>query len=316
MTDSISHSDLRKHPIAIAFGLATIGFCLYFCTMTVYSVFDGTFGSMGGLLMLTMAPFAAFLAFGFIRFLSYVDNPSEAWSVLACFLSALILYASGMTASYLEALFFSHDVEYRSINLDGYKQLYMMIYMPLLVVWLLRLQAWMGQFAFFKKTQNEFLSNLPKRRPLIQFVKEKWKYDLCLTILFFLFLTSAGFALVAICPPLPVHEESLSYDDFYRKDSFPREGSDFNYRRSSSSFLCDFAITEESFVRWVKTHPNWESYTVSHESPENVMQPALGSFDVVNGVAAGQKLDATSGVIERAIFDRDRNRVFYFRAIR
>ena len=306
MTDS--QIKIHGKVVAILGGYTIIGFCLFFCSITIYSVFDGAFGSMGGLLGLLMVPFAAYIAFGFCRYLSFTNNPSEAWGVLACFLSAFTICVSGTIVSYLEGTFYPDEAEYRSINLDGHSLLFTMIYMPLFMVWFCRiLQMIVGYFS------NSSTDSAPsKRRPLLPFIKKYWKYDLCITVLFCVVFTVSGFMLLVFDPPLPLSENNLTHDEFYRKADFPFDGSDFCYKRTNSWFECDFTLSEESYLRWVKTHEDWSIRDISHDEPIEISQ--LYSeipIRVNDGFVADNNQNEKRNIFERVVFDRGKNKVYY-----
>lgn len=285
-------------------GLSVVGFCLFFCSSTVFAVFDGTFLSMGGMMFLPITSFVAFFAFGLVRSLTYANNALESWSALSSVLSAFALCASGAAVSYLEGRFFPQEVEFRSLNLDGYEYLCWTAGMPLFMVLLF-------PFAEIHKKQT---SDQTQRRPLFQFIKENWKYDLLVTALFFFVLTASAWAMLVFSPPLPLSEKHLSYEAFYRRDDFPADGSDFCYNRSNSSFLCDFAISEDGFLDWAKTKTDWKIDAILPDAPVNIYQ-SLQREEVViaNGLTAERKRDENShgGIIEQAVFDRDSGRVYY-----
>ena len=265
---------------------------------------------MGGMLILLMTPFAAFIAFGYCRYLSFTDNPSEAWGVLTCLLSAFTICASGALVSYLEGTFYPDEVAYRSINLEGYTLLFAMIYMPLLMVWYYRIYQTI--ISFFSNTSKDAVSDSSKRRPLLAFIKKYWKYDLCIMVLFCVVFTVSVFTLLVFVPPLPVAENHLTHEEFYRKSDFPFEGSDFCYRRTNSSFECNFAISEESYLSWVKTRKDWNAKEIPQDSPIEISQlDSESPIKVNDGVMAENNQSEMGSIIERAIFDRGKNRVYY-----
>lgn len=301
MTDSPTNIDYKKRPAVILLGLVFIGFCLWFCTATIYSVFDGAFLSMGGMFMVTIAPGAAFGAFGMVRFWSYADNAAEAWGALTCIFSAIALCISGMTVSFLVATFLPEEVDYRSLDLEGYKFLYIMIVLPLTMVWFDRLRKRMG------------LIPASKKRPLIQFLRQNWLKDILVTGLLYVVLTVSAFTWIVIDPPSPLSEKHLSYEKFYRREGFPADGSDFCYIRFNSAFYCDFALSEESFQQWAKAHADWATYNISPDRPVEVGWDE--KFEIANGLVATRENDEKNHVSEEAVFDRDNNRVYYRRLI-
>jgi len=302
----------KKRPAVIIFGLASIGLCLWFCSITIYSVLDSTFASMGGLIMLTIASCAAFLAFGMARFLTYANNEVEAWAALPCVFSTIALCASGMTVCFLVGTLLPKEVEYRSLNVEGYKWLYSMVFCPLAMVWTFRLLR-----KIEKLTNPSLPVESPRRRPLVQFVRQNWLKDFIVTVLLYLVLTISAFVLLVADPPMPVSEEHLTYEKFYRKDEFPADGSDYGYRRSAGSFECEFSISEEGFQNWAKTRADWVLYAVPATDPVHVTRAyPKESIKVVDGLIARRIQDGSHRVFEQAVFDRSQNRVYYNRSIR
>lgn len=295
----------KRHLIGIVFGLGFIGLCLWFCTMCVYSVFDGTFGSMGGMLMLTLSPCAAFFTFAVARLVFYTENPEEAWGVLPSLLSVCVLYASGLTVGLLEGKLFPEEVEYRSLNLEGYEWFLGAFFFLPPMVWVFHL---MKRF----ERRSGLPSDVPVKTPVLQFIRQNWWKDGIVTVLIYTVITAFSFTLLVFDPPLPVSESHISYEEFYGKSSFPSNGSDFCYRRTSGSFYCDFSISEEGFQNWIKTHKNWESDSIKPDSPvevESISQEE--SISVVDGLVAGRRRDAGNRVSEQAVFDRTTSRAYY-----
>lgn len=141
MTNTKSNFKSKKHPACIISGFAGIGFCLYICAATICLVFYPLFLSIGGMLLLMLASFASLGAFSLVRYLFYANNFSESWAVLPWALSAISLFASGMTVGYLEGKLLPQEVEYRSLNLGGYKFLLLMAVVPLFMIMGSRLVA-------------------------------------------------------------------------------------------------------------------------------------------------------------------------------
>ena len=296
--------------MTVIIGITVIGFCMFFCSMSIYSVFDGTFGSMGGMIILLLVPYAAFIALGYCRYLLFTKNPSEAWGALACIFSAFSLCASAAIVSSLEGTFYPEVVAYRSINLEGYRFLYALIYMPLLTVWFWSIHQWV--LRFFSASAKDSIQTDVKRRPLLPFIKRYWKYDLCVTLLFCIVLTVSSFSMLALSPPLPLTEEHLSYEEFYHNNRFPSDGSDFCYKRFNSGLECDFKLSEESYLRWVKAHEDWNAKEISPDNHIEIDQPYPNEpIRIINGVVAENKRNEEYNTFEKAVFDREKSRVYY-----
>ena len=312
MTDSDCNMSGMKRIIGIILGFIVIGFCLFWCSITIVAVFGRTFASMGGMIMLMIVVFAAFTAFGMVRYMFYADNVSESWAALPCALSALVLYASGMSVSFLMGSFFPEEVEYRSMDIEGYQWLPVMVFIPLFMLGTLRLANAIEQTALFKKMSPTPPPESPKRTTLVQFLRMHWLKDTVVAVIFYCVLTVSGFTLTACFPPMPVSEKHLSYEKFYRKSTFPKDGSDFCYWRTNSSFYCDFSISEENFLDWTQTQPDWEINAIQQGSPVTIDQyDSSESFMVNDGSIAARKQDANNRVVEKAVFDRNTNRVYY-----
>jgi len=314
MTDSESNMSDKKRPGCIIAGFVAIGFCLFLCLITIVAVFNRTFASMGGMIMLVIVALAAFVAFGMVRYIFYADNASESWAVLPCILSAIVLFASGMSVSFLMGTFFPGEVEYRSMNLEGYKCLPVMVFVPLIMLGASRLTNAIEQTAIFKKMSPTPPpeSKTPKRKSLVQFVRMHWRKDFVVAVLLYCVLTVSGFALVACFPPMPVSEKHLSYEEFYRKDAFPKDGSDFCYWRANDAFYCDFSISEENFLDWAKSHTDWEINAIQPDSPVIIDQYySKDSFKVGEGLIASLNKGKNSSIIDQAVCDRNTNRVYY-----
>jgi hypothetical protein len=316
MTEPKSNTSIIKRITAVLPGMMVVGVCWFWCFATVAAVVDGVFGSMGGMIMLIIAPCAAFLAFGMVRFLFYADNAQESWAALPCALSAILLCVSGMSISLLTGTFLPDEVEYRSLNLEGYKLLYWFAFFPLVMLWSLRLVKVIEHAVFFRILSQNPPPESPKRRPLVQFIRQNWRYDLITTLSFYFILTASGFALIVIDPPLPVFEKHLSYENFRYHAKFPKDGYDFCYWRTNSGLYCDFSISEEGFQDWVKANADWKISTIQPDRLDNgvvtIAHPRLKeSFEVNDGLVADQKRDVSGGIYEQAVFDRNTNRVYY-----
>ncbi len=295
----------------VSLEILVIASCAPLCAIGVHSTFDGAFGGIGGLLLLTVASFMAFFAFGMIRLLAYANNVSEAWAILPCLLSALALYFSGMTVSFLEGAVFPQEVAFRSLNMGGYQMLLPMAFLPFFMACYLQLTFWMEQ-----RSPNA-TSLQSAKRSLFQFIRQNWYRDFIVTFLLYLTISVSAFVMLAKHPPDPVSESHLSYRDFPRQEGFPSDGNDFCYTRSNSSYFCHFAISEEGFLDWAKTRENWANSVISSENPVRVDRPyPEKSFQVVCGWEARRRATSDNGVSEQAVFDRDSGRAWYWYSVR
>ena len=309
----------KRHPLTLVFGLLVIAFCVLFCSAIIYKIFDPAFAGIGAVITVMFAYFPAFVALGMVRFLSHA-NAKEAWAFLPCFLSAIVLLISGVTVGLLEYTFFPHEAEYRSLRFAGVDMsayFAIMAYPTFLVfcvIGFLRLPRIIMRFAYSIGQTPQPPPQSPQRT-LTQFVRQNWKKDIAVTVLFYLALTTSAFTMLALDPPLPKCEEHLTYKNFPFKKGFPAEGSDFAYWRNSESFQCEFTISEEDFLRWVSTaYTDWEIKTIPADNPFLLLRyyrDREESVEVTDGLFVGRNSDENRYIFEGVVFDRKTNRAYY-----
>ena len=112
----------------------------------------------------------------------------------------------------------------------------------------------------------------------------------------------------------PASGEHLSYQDFPYKSGFPKDASDFSYRRlHRGSMCCEFTVSEESFRNWIASDGDWK-YCEPIDGYARILYPVHPrkydeeDFLVTDGLYSGHGEDKRSC----AVFDRATNRAYYW----
>jgi len=114
-----------------------------------------------------------------------------------------------------------------------------------------------------------------------------------------------------------LYGEHLSYQEFPYKSSFPKDASDFSYRRlPRGRMCCEFTVSEESFRNWIASDSDWE-YCELIDGGVRILCPVHSrkydeeDFLVTDGLYAGDGNDSGT----RAVFDRTTNRAYYWTSL-
>ena len=303
----ISDPVLPKHRsiFAILAGLIIIGFCLLFVVAIISSFFSPHLVSLGSLIGVPLILPLAWLAYKQYCALFCCEPVvarayHEAWFVVGVFM---------VVGAVLNAL---EDVARILRDTDGLKFLSGMFVRGLVFIfigWLLRRQTIRRQKPFVPLGQK-FLADQSGDK-----FRLRKKMGIVFTLGCIILLSAYA---IRDARQLPTVEEHLLYEQLPFKGRFPKEGSDFSYRRGfRGTIYCEFTVTEEAFRQWIASETRWEYCRPLQEDDwvyRDVFDPNVTSDDgnepprPIDGLYAGWG-NGTGG---RAFFDRSTNRAYYW----
>lgn len=142
--------------------------------------------------------------------------------------------------------------------------------------------------------------------------KKYWKNDGFAVLLMSIIACIIAFAIVQF--EIPQNGSHMTYEEFPFQELFPENGSDFCYIRGYRGTLCcDFSIDEQGFRDWIASQSRWE-YCRPLESGDWIWitwsenKPKIEDGGISEGLYAGYG----NGKGGRAVFDRKRNRAYFW----